>query len=90
MPFGISEPTSERMLLHPGLLPYLHVSLPAEPLLASTAVLDVLENFGEHGAFKALLLSSLLEVIIGSGTWGCEKAHGCRDHAAEPKEGLLN
>lgn len=49
-----------------------HVGLPAEPLLASTAVLDVLEDFGEHGAFKALLLSRLLKVIIGSGTWRCK------------------
>ena len=52
---------------------YSHVGLLAEPLLASTTVLDVLEDFGEHGAFKALLFSRLLEVIIGSGTWRCKK-----------------
>ena len=49
-----------------------HVSLPAEPLLARTAVLDVLENFGEHGAFKAFLLARLLQVIVCPGTWRVE------------------
>ncbi|KAL0597109.1 Mitochondrial transcription rescue factor 1 [Plecturocebus cupreus] len=38
-------------------------SLPTEPLLASTTVLDILENFREHSAFKALFLPRLLEVI---------------------------
>lgn len=58
-----------------------HVSLSAEPLLASTAVLDVLEHFRKHGALQALLLSRLLEVIIGSGTWGWKKHPDCNDNA---------
>lgn len=65
-----------------------HVGLPAEPLLASTAVLDVLQDFGEHGAFKALLLSRLLEVIIGSGTWRCERTTAAI--IMQNREGLPN
>lgn len=45
-----------------------HVSLPAQPLLACTAVLDVLEDLGEHGTLQTLLLPCLLQVIIGPGT----------------------
>lgn len=37
-----------------------HVSLPAQPLLACTAVLDVLEDLGEHGTLQTLLLPCLL------------------------------
>lgn len=70
---GLSENTGKGRKLH-EVVPRtnsLHVSLPAEPLLAGAAVLDVLEDLGEHGAFEAFLFSSLLEVIVGSGTCRC-------------------
>lgn len=38
--------------------------MPAEPLLAGAAVLDILEDFGEHGALQPLLLARLLEAVV--------------------------
>lgn len=50
----------------------IHLSLPAEPLLAGTAVLNVLEDFRKQGAPQALLFPGLLEAVIGSCACGQE------------------
>lgn len=49
------------------------ISLPAEPLLAGTAVLDVLEDFRKHGVLQALLFPSLLEAVVRSCACGQQK-----------------
>lgn len=51
----------------------IHISLATEPLLAGTAVLDVLQDLREHRALQALLISCLLEVVICPGTYGKQK-----------------
>lgn len=47
-----------------------HIGLSAEPLLAGAAVLDVLQDFRQHRALQAFLVSCLLQVIVRSRTWG--------------------
>lgn len=61
-------------LLHGGLLP--------EPLLAGSAVLDVLHHIAQHGPLPALVLPHPLHPLVHFGTWsgdcGCD-GEGVRD-----------
>lgn len=55
---------TEAPLLHGGLLP--------EPLLAGSAVLDVLQHVAKHGPLPALVLPRPLHPLVHFGTWGGE------------------
>lgn len=48
-------------LLHGGLLP--------EPLLAGSAVLDVLQHVAQHGPLPALVIPRPLHPLVHFGTW---------------------
>lgn len=50
-------------------LPLLHGGLLPEPLLAGSAVLDVLQHVAQHGPLPALILPRPLHPLVHFGTW---------------------
>lgn len=51
-----------------GAVTHSHRSLLAEPLLARSAVVDVMQHVAQHGSFPPLVLPYPLDALVHSGT----------------------